>query len=128
MKRKVNVLIWKRENFSASPRHSPSQLSSYAPSKIEKFSLPKQEEDDMKINKIFFPFASHFNFTIGTLAQELSAQEENVFMSNYPSLITHYLLLTRFIAFRISFCDMKASDRRRRCVIETALCDTELLN
>lgn len=134
MKRKVNVLDGWRTFQLLSLSHDAffSAMSSRLtpPSKIENIlnASRKSSNSKKKMNKytIFFPFASHFNFTIGICSRERS-DEKKVSMSNYPSLIEHYLLVSRFYLLR-NFLFWHESIRRRRCVIETVFCDTELLN
>lgn len=75
-----------------------------------------------KIHKIFFPFASHFNFTIGICSRDEKRTflDELFFIDN--TLFTCFALLRNFLFWHESI------RRRRWCVIETVFCDTELLN
>jgi hypothetical protein len=65
----------------------------------------EEEDEVVEWKRTQFSFRLHriSSFTSGTAVWE----ERKVFMSNYPSLIKHYLLVTCFYCFRISFSDMR---------------------
>lgn len=117
---KVNVL----ENSFASSRLTPSLQQKL------KFCAENEnsEQEEAATHKYNFSFRLHH---ISVLRSKFCCRRESregTFHVDFiPSLITHYLLLTRFIASEFPSLTWKRQTKTRRCVIETDLfSDTDL--